>query len=457
VVAGAAGKAAEAVTLVLLATLVPRLLGPTDYGRFSVALTVVALGSVALTLGGATLLARYVPAADPAERAATAYALTRRLARNRTAALAGLTVLGVLLVLLDPARFPPLPTALVLLALGLNVLTTLVLQADLGLGRAGPWCARYPVQNAVLIAAVLALHPAAGVTGAVLAIALAGAAGAALAVAVVAPRLRAGLPRTGGLPAGALRFSWLQAGGGALTQLAQRGGVIAVALLAGSAAQTGYAALAIGISLAATYAVGQLFTVVLPVLAQRRPDGPEHAGPARSAGRPSSPLPARGVLLDPARPAENLPGDPSEAALRRLAGLLVAGLVPLMIISVLLVGPAVPLVFGPSYAGATDAFGPALAAVVLAPVNALAVQAAALRLRPEVTLRAASLGVVAFLLVTAALVPGGGAVGATAAALAGAATTAAASIRLLPGAVGGRLVAGSFVGAAAVGLLGVLA
>ena len=63
VVAGVVGKAAEAATLVLLATVVPRLLGPADYGRLSVVLTLVAVGSVALTLGGATLLSRYVPAA----------------------------------------------------------------------------------------------------------------------------------------------------------------------------------------------------------------------------------------------------------------------------------------------------------------------------------------------------------------------------------------------------------
>ncbi|MGH3834213.1 MAG: hypothetical protein ACRDSF_00695, partial [Pseudonocardiaceae bacterium] len=62
VLAGLAGKAAEAATLLLLATVVPRALGPADYGRFAVALTVVAIGSVAMTLGGATLLARYVPA-----------------------------------------------------------------------------------------------------------------------------------------------------------------------------------------------------------------------------------------------------------------------------------------------------------------------------------------------------------------------------------------------------------
>ncbi len=63
VVASLAGKVAEAVTLLLLARVVPRVLGPADYGRFAVALTVVAIGAVAMTLGGATLLARYVPTA----------------------------------------------------------------------------------------------------------------------------------------------------------------------------------------------------------------------------------------------------------------------------------------------------------------------------------------------------------------------------------------------------------
>ena len=433
VAAGVVGKVAEAVTLVLLATVVPRLLGPSEYGWFSVALTVVAVGSLALTLGGATLLARYVPVAAPADRVATALALTRRLARNRAAAFAGLALLGAVLVLADPVRFPPLATALVLLALGLNVITTLLLQADLGLGRAGLWCARYPLQNAVLVAAVLALYEPAG-GGAVVAIVLAGLAGCGLAAVALwswrpVPRTPVGAGRGGELPAGALRFGWLQAGGGALTQLAQRGGVLAVALLVGSGEQTGFAALAVGIMLAATYAVAQLFTVALPALARRE----------NAAGHPAP------------------GGGAAEATLRRLAGLLLVALTPTMIVSTLLLGPAVPLLFGTGYAGAVAAFGPALAAVLLAPVNALAVQAAALRLRPEVTLRAALVGAATFLLTALAAVPAWGALGATTAALAATAATAATSVRLLPGAVGPRLATASFAAAGAVVLLGALA
>jgi O-antigen/teichoic acid export membrane protein len=119
------GKVAEAATLVLLATVVPRLLGPADYGRLSVALTLVAVGSVAMTLGGATLLARYVPAAPSEQRRGLARALTLRLARNRIAPFALLTLVGA--VLAAGGWFPPQETVWVLLALALNVVATLAL------------------------------------------------------------------------------------------------------------------------------------------------------------------------------------------------------------------------------------------------------------------------------------------------------------------------------------------
>jgi hypothetical protein len=94
--------------------------------------------------------------------------------------------------------------------------------------------------------------------------------------------------------------------------------------------------------------------------------------------------------------------------------------------------------------------------VVLAPVNALAVQAAALRLRPEATLYAALAGALGFTAAAVLAVPAWGAVGATAAALAGAVGYALLAIRLLPGAAGARLTAASLGGATAVFLLGVL-
>ncbi|MGH3824676.1 MAG: oligosaccharide flippase family protein [Pseudonocardiaceae bacterium] len=418
VVASLAGKAAEALTLLLLATVIPRVLGPADYGAFAVALTVVAIGSVTMTLGGATLLTRYVPAAVPGERGALARALSVRLARNRAVLFAVLTVIATALVMWDPARFPPLLTAFVLIALALNVGATLALQADLGLGRAGAWCARYPVQNAVLVVAAIELYGAAGVTGAVAAIVVSAAAGFGLGVLAVTPLLRR-RDQPVLVPDGALRFGLFQAASGALVQVAQRGGIIAVALLAGSSVQTGFAALAIGVALAATYAIGQVFTVSLPRLAQRH-------------------------------------GESAESSLRRLASGLLAVVVPVAAVTVLVIDTAVPIVFGEGYAGAAAAFAPALAMVVLAPVNALVVQSAALRLQPEATLYAAVAGVLSFAGAAVLAVPVWGAAGATGAAFAGAAGYALLAIRLLPGAADVRLTAASLGGASAVILLGVI-
>jgi O-antigen/teichoic acid export membrane protein len=330
-----------------------------------------------------------------------------------------LTVTATVLVMWDPARFPPLLAAFVLIALALNVVTTLALQADLGLGRAGAWCARYPVQNAVLVVAAVVLYDAAGATGAVAAITVSAAVAFGLGVVAATPMLRRRLPPVA-VPEGALRFGLLQATSGVLVQVAQRGGVIAVALLAASDVQTGFAALAIGVALAVTYAITQVFTVSLPRLAQ----GGGLAG--------------------------------AESSLRRLAGGLLAVVVPVAGVTVLALDAAVPIVFGERYTAAAGAFGPALAMVVLAPVNALVVQAAALRLRPEATLYAALAGALGFTLAAVLAVPAWGAVGATGAALAGAAGYALLAIRLLPGAAGARLTVASLGGTTAVILLGVL-
>jgi len=407
-----AGKAAELVTLLLLATAVPRVLGPDDYGRFSVPLTVVTLGSLALTLGGPTVLARYVPAAPAEQRLALARAIGRRLAIGRAAQVAAIAAVAAVAVVVEPDALPPLEVALVVLALALNVAATLALQVGLGLGRTGAWSARYPLQNAVLIAAILALRGSAGGTGGAVAVAVAGAAGAAFAAAVVGPLLRPPVDPVP-VPDGAIRFGVLQATGAALVQVTHRGGVLAAALLAGSAAETGYVALATGIALGVTYAVLQAFTVSLPHLA-------------------------------------HVPTAEAEAQLRRLAGALLAALAAAAVLAAALLDRLVPAVFGDGYAGAVDAFGPALALVVLAPASSLLVQAAALRLRPDVSARAGAASALAFGAVAAVAVPAWGAVGATTAALAGTSVAAVVAARRLPGALGVRLAVGTAGGALAV-------
>ncbi len=418
VLIGAAGKVAEAATLVLLATVVPRVLGPAEYGRFSVALTIVTLGSLAMTLGGSTLLSRYVPAAPPADRAAVALALTLRLARNRAALFACVVAAGGVLALVAPGTFPPLVVACVLLALGLNVAATLVLQADLGLGRALGWSLRYPVQNAVLVAVVLVLHEELGLAGGAVAILASAVAGVVVAAAASATAARG--RRTPGRTArrrAALRAPAGRWRGADPVRAARRG-------------------------------------------ARRRPAHRIGRGDRlRRARRSGSrwPPPTRSLSCSP-WPCRCSPhADDGEPALRRLACLLLVPVAAGAVASTLVVDTVVPVVFGAAYADAAAAFVPAIAMVVLAPVNALAVQASALRLRPDATLYAGLAGAAVFVAVCLATVPGWGAAGATTAALAGTAASALASRLLLPGAVGARLTLCSAAAVAAVLAVGVLA
>jgi hypothetical protein len=418
ILASGAGKAAELVTLLLLATVVPRALGPTDYGRFSVPLTVVTLGSLALTLGGHTVMARYVPAVPPEDRVALARRLGGRLARGRGAQLVVVTGLGLVAALVDPDRFPLGTTTVVLVALALSVATTLALQLTLGLGRAGPWSTRYPLQNAVLIAGVLALHPGSGYDGAVLAILLSVVAAAAFAAVVVAPVVRAPVDPVA-IPDGAIRFGVLLAAGAGLVQVAQRGSVLAVAALGGSARQTGYAALATGIALGVTYAVLQAYTVALPHLSA---DGSAEGG--STAG--------------------------GEAVLARLTRVLLAAAVLGALPVALLLDDLVPAVFGHDFEAAVAAFGPALAVVVLAPVHALLVQASALRLAPEASLAGGIAVAVGFGVTAPVAIPSLDAAGGTLAVLVGTGAGVLVLARRLPGVASPGLVATSLLGAAAV-------
>jgi O-antigen/teichoic acid export membrane protein len=411
------GKAVELATLVLLATVVPRALGPSDFGQFSVALTMVTLGSLLLTLGSPTLMARVVPRAPAHERVGLARALGRRLAVERAIPVTVLGFVVLAVALWDPSIVTPLDVGLVFAAFALNVATSLALQVALGLGRTGPWSARWPLQNATLVAAVLVVHPFAGVTGTLVAILLAALVGAAFA-AVVLMRVAGGVHPRVEIPPGTMKFGALLAGGAAFAQFAQRGGVLAVALLGTSTRQVGYTALAIGIALGVTYAVLQSFTVALPHL----------VAPASDGKAP----------------------DAAEAALRRLASAALVVLLPAAALLAVSLDFLVPALFGDDFRGASAAFGPALALLVLAPVGSLLTQAAALRDRPHAELASAALGALAFVVAALVAVPLWDAAGGTAAVLAGAAVAVITEARMLPRATGGAVTAASLVGAAVV-------
>jgi hypothetical protein len=423
--ASLAGKAVETAMQVLLVTLVPRLLGPADYGGFALALTLVTIGSASVSFSGPTVMARFVPAAPPSERTALARALLLRIGRWRLAQVVLFAALpAAVLVAVDPGRFPPLEAGLIVLAFALDVGATLVFQVALGLGRALFWSFRFPVQYAVLVTAAPALDALGGAPGAVVAIALASGAALVVGAAVVLPpvlRARAGAP----LPPGALRFGVLHGASGVFSLIASRGGVVAVALLTASSVETGYAALATGIAIAGTQVVVQAFAVQLPGLvladtAMTTGSSTEAARSRRSAG---------------------------EGPARLLAERAELALLPLAIVAAAVVKPALPVAIGERFEGAADAFAPALAALPLAPVTALALQTAALRLRPEARLWATVAGALAFAITAVVAIPPWEAAGGSTALLAGTLATNVASLGFFPDVLRGWLLPVSIGGA----------
>jgi O-antigen/teichoic acid export membrane protein len=382
------GKAAELGAQLLLITTVPRILGPSDYGVFALALALVTVGSSSLAIGGPTLMSRFVPAAAEEDRAAVARALAMRVGRWRALEIAGLVVVATALAAALPSTFPADITALVTLALAIDTLATLAFQVALGLGLSTAWSFRFGVQNIAVVLGALVGHSIAGVEGAVAGIATASAISLAWGAAMVGRPLLAARPGAA-LPPGALRFGALHALGNICVQLLHRGAIVGVAILAGSSSQTGFAALAVGVSLAATYAVWQLFAVQLPDLVERTGGSNDVAA--------------------------------AEAEVRRLArGTVVLALVAALL-GVVALDEAVPLVFGHDFDGARGAVAVGLALLPLAPLTGLITQVAALRLRADLRLLGAGAGAAVLVLACLVFIPAWEAQGATAAMLAGSA------------------------------------
>ena len=443
--AGSAGaKGLEALTLAGLVLLVPRALGPADYGGFAVALAIATGISTATGLGGPALFARVLgPLTGPVRRD-VARALAFRLGAARGALLGALTVVAVAGVAAAPGRVSAGHAALVLAAAVLGTGATLLSQLALGLERTAAWSLRYPLENGVIVAGALVLYPIAGLGGAIAAIALGAAASLALGVLMVGQdvlgsagaatggedargadgaaggadvrgsagaamggegaRGAAGAAMGGeavggtrGLPAGVVRFARLQALGGALTQAVHRGAAPACALLGVGAAATGHAAIAAGAALAITYAVTQTTLVALP--------GAARAFAGDEAG--------------------------AEGSLRRVAALAALVVVPCCAALALVAEPLLAAGLGEEFRDAAPALRIALAAAALAPLWALSTQLAVLRGRPEAVLAGAAGGASMFAVVAAITLPEGGASAACAAMFAGVAAMTAGTFAVL--------------------------
>ena len=415
VVAAVAGKAAEWLTLMLLLTLVPRLLGPADYGTFGLALSLVTLGSATLALGGPATLARFVAAAPASDRAGLARALALRALGWRAAGLTIASAAALAFAFASPHRLPPRDAAIVLAALALDSVATLAFQVALGLGRPLLWSFRYPAQNLLLVAAVVPLYSVGGTAGGLAAIAVSSAGVLLLGSAAVGRELLhapAGKP----VPRAASRFAFLQAVSGSLVLLQYRGGVVAVALLAGSRLQTGYAALAFGIAVALTYAIWQVYTVALPRFASLAAND----------------------------------ADAASAVLARFARVTVLAFVPASIVAAVVAEPALTLLAGSRFSAAKDALGPALATAPLAPLTGAVGAAAVVTLRPGARAWTTATGAAVFVAAALGLVPPFGAGGATGALLAATAATALVGAALFPDVVHRRLIALSFAASAVV-------
>lgn len=392
----AAGKALEALTLAGLVVLVPRALGVGAYGAFAVALAVATGIATATGIGGPALFARVLAPLHGDARRDTASVLVRRLARTRGAVLLALAGAAALAAAAAPTGVSALQIGLVGTAAVLGSAATLLSQLALGLERRAAWSLRYPLENGVIVAGALVLYPVAGIDGAIAAIALGAAAALVLALKSAWPELH-GARSTTALPQGALRFARVQACSGALTQAVHRGAAPACALLGATGVATGHAAIATGAALAITYAVLQTMLVALPAAARAW----EHDRAA------------------------------AEAALRRVAALCAAVVVPSCALLALSAEPLLGLALGDDFRAAAEALRIALVAAALAPLWALATLLGALRERPDAVLAGAALGAASFAWVAIFTLPGAAASGAAAAMLAGVAAATAGTFAAL--------------------------
>jgi O-antigen/teichoic acid export membrane protein len=421
VVLSLAGKAAEAVTLVLLVTLVPRTLGPADYGLFGLALALVAIGSTASSLGGSSLV-RLVAGASADERAALVRVLLTRAVRLRGAWALVLACTAAALALVDPSRFRLVVSLFVALAIVLDIGATLMFQLAVALDKIVWWSFRYPVQNAILVLGTLVLYETYGVNGAVAAIAVASAGSLVAGAAIVAPSIRSA-DGGGELSRSDMRFMRLQWLGGLFTLLTHRGGVVVVALLAGSATQTGYAALAIGGTVALIYVGLQIFLVSLPRL---------------SALTVSA-------------------SDRADAALRHLGWVTLATLAPISLVGAIVTTTGLARLVGAEFRDADTAIVAGLAVAPLIALTGMTGSATVMYVRPEARVWSTGAGAAVFAVVAVALVPSAGALGATVALLASTAVTAAAGLAFFPHLRDARLVAACVAASACTLLLGYLA
>lgn len=415
------GKALEIGTQGLLVTLLPRLLGPAEFGRLSVALAIVTIGAVAMSLGAPASFARFVPAAPEHLRVGTARSLTIKLLPLRTAQMSIAVLAAVVLVMARPGSFPPRDAALVVVALGAEVGALLMAQIALGLGATWIWSYRLSARNVALLLLVPAFAALGWTVDVMWTVALGSAAGLAFAFVLVWPLVRHAAPGAP-VPDGAMRFGRVSGLALLVGQVTYRGPVLAASIGGLAPEDVGYAGLAASIAMAGIYAVRELFMVSVPEL------------------------------------VDCWSRDPSEAdrRLRRLGWRVQSALIAGSILGAVALEQVLPMVVGDAFAPATRALALVLATFPLVPLSALATPASALRLTPGVPLRIDAIALGVFVVFAFLLVPRYAAAGAMGAMLAAVATSALFSVTAIPTVVTLRMLVTGLLGSGAVAGAGVL-
>src|SRR5436190_11388268 len=159
----------------LLLLILPRLLGPDDFGEFAVAFALVSLASLGMGLGAPVAASRYIPRAAPGERLPVTRALVARVVRMRVPLLAGLTLAAIPASWLVPGVSVGVALA-VCAAAWFAVGSSVVAEVALGLGRTRVWNLRFPLENGLVLVGAVGGHAAFGGVGAILGLPLATAA-----------------------------------------------------------------------------------------------------------------------------------------------------------------------------------------------------------------------------------------------------------------------------------------
>jgi len=413
------GKALELVTQLLLVTVVPRLLGPAEFGRMTVALAIVTLGALTITLGAPSAFVRFVPAESGSRRAGLARSMTLQVLPVRAIQLTAVAAIAALLVF-TASRIDALDAGLVFVALAAEVGAVVAAQIALGMGETWIWSFRISARNLALLVLVPLLATFAGSAGVTASVALGSLAGFAFAASCVLPLVRhaeQGVP----VPPGAMQFGRVAGVSIVLGQLTWRGPVIAASLLGLAADEVGFAGLAASIAMAIIFAVRELFTVSVPELVE-------------SWGRDQS---------------------ATDRLMRRLGERTQWVLVASAILGVVALDRVLPLVVGDRFTPAVAPMITVLAMLPLLPLPAMGLQSASLRLRPGIPVAIESASLVSFIVASLVLVPRWHAVGATGALLVATVTSAVLNARALPTVVTPRILLTGLVGTG--GVLGIAA